>query len=117
MHLPSITRLVPLLLLLGCGSGTAPTPSGSETAAQPPDGAKLFQRRCAVCHGAAGEGMEMAMGGHSANLTDSALQLRLTDAALVGLMMNGVGKMPAVSGLRQAEATAIAAHVRSLRKP
>jgi hypothetical protein len=32
-------------------------------------------------------------------------------------MRNGVGRMPAVTGLRDDEAKAIAAHVRSIRRP
>lgn len=90
---------------------TSPAPTG------PVDGARLFQRRCAVCHGSTGEGQEMALGAKSANLSDAALQARLTDADLVRIMRNGVGRMPAVSGLRDDQASAIAVHVRSLKKP
>lgn len=102
----------------GCGQGEraagAIEPAASS---QPPDGARLFQRRCAVCHGVTGEGQEMALGARSANLTEAALQARLTDAELVRIMQSGTGRMPAVTGLRADEAKAIAAHVRSIRKP
>ena len=102
----------------GCSTGDATAPA-VEGAAQtgPADGVRLFQRRCAVCHGPTGEGQEMAFGARSSNLTEAALQARLTDAALLQVMRNGVGRMPAVTGLRDDEAKAIAAHVRSIRRP
>jgi len=59
----------------------------------------------------------MAFGARSSNLTDAALQARVSDASLLQVMRNGVGRMPAVTGLRDDEAKAIAAHVRSIRKP
>lgn len=59
----------------------------------------------------------MVFGARSANLTDAALQARVTDAALLEVMRNGIGRMPAVTGLRDSEAKAIAAHVRSIRRP
>lgn len=118
MTVPSIIRFAPVaLLLLGCSTQSSQAEQPPTVSSVPPDGARLFQRRCAVCHGAEGQGMEMAMGGQSANLTDAALQARLSDAALLRVMLHGAGRMPAVSGLRQDEAAAIAAHVRSIRKP
>ncbi len=59
----------------------------------------------------------MAFGARSSNLTEGALQARLTDAALLQVMRNGIGRMPAVTGLLDDEAKAIAAHVRSIRRP
>lgn len=102
----------------GCSTGDATAPAVEEAAPTgPADGVRLFQRRCAVCHGPTGEGQEMAFGARSSNLTEAALQARLTDAALLQVMRNGVGRMPAVTGLRDDEAKAIAAHVRSIRRP
>jgi hypothetical protein len=59
----------------------------------------------------------MAFGARSTNLTESSLQARVSDASLLQIMRNGVGRMPAVTGLRDDEAKAIAAHVRSIRRP
>ena len=102
----------------GCSTGDATAPAVEEAAPTgPADGVRLFQRRCAVCHGPTGEGQEMAFGARSSNLTEAALQARLTDAALLQVIRNGVGRMPAVTGLRDDEAKAIAAHVRSIRRP
>ncbi len=120
-----VSRLMRICLVMvvaaglsGCSSGGAAA-SNQQAAAPsgPVDGARLFQRRCAVCHGPTGEGQEMAFGARSANLTEAALQARLTEAALLQVMRNGVGRMPAVTGLRDDEARAIAAHVRSIRRP
>lgn len=111
---------VAVLLLGATGCGKQPEQTAAAVTAShagPPDGARLFQRRCAVCHGSTGEGQEMALGAKSANLADPSVQARLTDADLLRIMRNGVGRMPAVTGLRDDEASAIAAHVRSLRKP
>jgi len=102
----------------GCSTGGVAESNPQAVApAGPVDGARLFQRRCAVCHGASGEGQAMAFGARSSNLTDAALQARLTEVDLVRVMHSGVGRMPAVTGLRDDEAKAIAAHVRSIRKP
>ena len=102
----------------GCSTGDATAPAVEEAAPTgPADGVRLFQRRCAVCHGLTGEGQEMAFGARSSNLTEGALHARLTDAALLQVMRNGAGRMPAVTGLRDDEAKAIAAHVRSIRRP
>ena len=102
----------------GCSTGGVAAPAVEEAAPTgPADGARLFQRRCAVCHGPTGEGQEMAFGARSANLTDASLQARVTEAALLQVMRNGIGRMPAVTGLREDEAKAIAAYVRSIRKP
>ena len=104
--------------LAGCSTGGA-SASHQQAAAPsgPVDGARLFQRRCAVCHGSTGEGQAMAFGARSSNLTEAAFQARVTDAALLQVMRNGIGRMPAVTGLRDDEAKAIAAHVRSIRRP
>jgi hypothetical protein len=59
----------------------------------------------------------MAFGARSTNLTEASLQARLSDPSLLQIMRNGVGRMPAVTGLRDDEAKAIAAHVRSIRRP
>ena len=110
--------MVVAAVVAGCSTGDATAPAVEGAAPTgPADGVRLFQRRCAVCHGPTGEGQEMAFGARSSNLTEAALQARLTDAALLQVMRNGVGRMPAVTGLRDDEAKAIAAHVRSIRRP
>lgn len=59
----------------------------------------------------------MAFGARSTNLTEASLQARVSDGSLLQIMRNGVGRMPAVTGLRDDEAKAIAAHVRSISRP
>ena len=118
-----LVTCVATLGLAAC-SGWAPAaaqePTTQPTPAQPVapiDGSRLFQRRCAACHGALGKGDGPASMMQPADLTQPALQQRLSDADLAGVMRQGKGKMPPVSGLTDEEVAALTAFVRSLGAP
>jgi mono/diheme cytochrome c family protein len=85
------------------------------------DGAAVFDEACARCHGPRGvpdSGMVARLG--VKNLTEPALQERLTDADIRRQIVDGSKnqQMPAFSGaLTDAQLDAVIAHVRTLRRP
>jgi mono/diheme cytochrome c family protein len=101
-----------VLLAGGCAKAE---PHASGAAREPVDGGRLFQRRCASCHGALGNGGN-SMNGPAADLTDPVLHDRLTDGAIHEVIWRGKGRMPAVSGMREDEMRAVTAHIRTLRR-
>jgi cytochrome c6 len=96
----SFGMMIGTLLLLGA------TASGAD------EGAALYKKRCAGCHGASGEGKPAvkapAVKGNS-----------LSDDQITDRLMNGVptGKGPhkkGIAGLTEAQAKAIAAYIKTL---
>ncbi len=105
-----------IVLLAGLMSGAVVT-AAAEQAAPAPDGAAIFGRSCAMCHGPDGRAatpVAKRMGVRdlaSADLTDE----RVRAAVLDGIKAPK-GAMPAFRGrLSEAELDALVAHVRSLR--
>ncbi len=92
--------------------------SGGGDSSAPPDGARLFARNCAACHGAGGAGdgprADRRLG--SADLTDPALHERLSDADINRVIRRGKRRMNPVGGLNQGERSALIEFVRSLRQ-
>lgn len=80
--------------------------------AAPPDGARLYARNCAVCHGESGTGgvgVPLALPGFQSTVDD--VYLRET------IRRGRPGRvMPAFSRLSDAEVSAIVAHIRGWRK-
>jgi len=80
-------------------------------------GASTFQSNCARCHGPDGKGTHPA--GFTTpprNLTDPALQDRLSDAAIAETIRYGKGQMPPFGmTLPEAERKDLVVYVRSLR--
>ena len=74
-----------------------------------PDGAALYKSKCAMCHGANGEG--------KAAMKTTAFKKDMTEADIVKIIESGKGKMPAYKGkLSPDEITQVAKHVKSLAK-
>ena len=131
-------------LLVGCGgksqesststntdttsSSTAPTPNTSVTADTAAEAAmdpvalgnKIYQERCALCHGPEGKGDGPAAAGLNPkprNHTDGKYMNSRTDAQLLEVIHHGKGGMPAWGGiLTETEINAVLKHVRSLAK-
>lgn len=81
------------------------------------EAARLFQRRCASCHGAQGRGDGPSAALVSpADLTSPVLQERLTDDGIARLLAEGQGAMPPFASLTSAEVDGLIRHVRSLRR-
>jgi cytochrome c6 len=77
---------------------------------------KLFQTKCAVCHGDDGRGTDV---GRELNVVDlhSAEVQKLTDDQLIDVVTNGKNKMPPNKGkLTSAQIKALVAYVRELSK-
>lgn len=115
------TRLIaiarPLLLALGLSLCAWPTAGAADAPA--PDGQKLYETKCAACHGKDGVAKKMAEG--SANLNDPAWQKTATQEAIAKVILEGKSekkvKMPPSKGkLTTEEINAIAAYVKTLAK-
>lgn len=99
----------------------SPSTSATESAATEAGlGAKVYASRCALCHGAAGDGDGPAAAGLNPKPrahSDKAYMSTLTDEQILAVIRNGKGTMPAWGKvLSDAELTAVSAHVRTLAK-
>lgn len=113
----SIVR--PLLLVLGLTLCASPTALGRAADAPAPDGQKLYETKCAACHGK--DGVAKKMGEGSANLNDPTWQEATTPEAIATVILEGKSeskvKMPPAKGkLTTEEINAIAAYVKTLAK-
>jgi cytochrome c5 len=125
-------------VLVGCGGGgssqsSTPTPEPStndpeggnttQTGTTPValDGAAIYSQRCALCHGAEGKGdgpAAASLNPKPRNHTDGAYMNTLTDEAVLLVIHEGKGAMPAWKGvLSEEEIQAVFKHVRSLAVP
>lgn len=128
--------------LVGCGgssqpsgesapaTGSTPSTSAEAPATETPAdaaapvadeaklGAQVYSARCALCHGAGGQGDGPASAGLNPkprNHTDKAYMSTLTDEQILAVIRNGKGTMPAWGKvLSEAELNAVAKHVRAL---
>lgn len=109
-------RVLPLLLALGLtGCRSQQGEGGGEAAPAEVNGARLFQRNCAACHGALGRGDgPSSSAARPANLADPAVQQRLDQAAFVAVVREGRGVMPGFARLSEAELNALYEHFRTL---
>lgn len=86
------------------------------------DGAALYRKSCAKCHGADGKAQtKMGKKLKCRDLSDPAVQGKLTDAQIAKAIVEGVkegGKtrMKPVKGLSQADVDALVKYVRTLKK-
>lgn len=103
---------------VGCSSGQS-----NEAAAQAPVEAlspeQLFQRKCASCHGATGQGNGPLSSAfpNVADLSSSEVQSRHTDEGIAGVITGGLRRMPPVRGLSASEVSSLVEHVRTLAAP
>ena len=104
MHLRTPILAATLLLI--------PAPLALAQDAAAPDGKALYQKKCAMCHGADGVAKGSAKG--SANLNDAAWQAQVKDDDIESAITKGKGKMKPIK-MAAAEAHAIVAHIRSLK--
>ena len=81
-------------------------------------GKELFAKKCASCHGAAGEGKEAIakmLKVEMRHLGDKEVQSK-SDADLSKVITQGAGKMKAVSGIDDKAAGDLVAYLRTLAK-
>lgn len=100
-------RMVPVVLLAACGL------THSALAAE--DGKKLYDAKCAMCHGIDGVAKKMAAG--SKNFNDPAWKKGESGESIVKIIHEGRGKMKGLGDKLNAEqAKAIAEYVLTLAK-
>jgi len=102
----------PMMMAMILGLSLAVT-----AAAQSPQAAKLYQARCAACHGADGHAQGPA--GKALGVRDFSLPAVQdeTDAQLAAVTAQGKGKMPAFAKqLSQAQIQDLVAYVRALAR-
>lgn len=82
------------------------------------DPAKIYESRCAMCHGRDGRGSQFGKSKGVPDFTDSAWQKSRTDRQLIDSVTDGKnGKMPAwKSRLSVAEISALVGRVREFKK-
>jgi mono/diheme cytochrome c family protein len=74
-----------------------------------PDGAALYKSKCALCHGANGEG--------KAAMKTTPFKKDMSEADIIKIIESGKGKMPAYkTKLSADEISQVAKHVKSLGK-
>ena len=81
-------------------------------------GKAIYTKRCATCHGAAGEGKEAIakmLKVEIKHLGSKEVQSK-SDAELHNIIVKGFGKMKPVTGLSEQETTNLIAYVRTLAK-
>lgn len=81
-------------------------------------GKAVYEKKCKMCHGAAGEGnpgMAKALNVTIANLSSADVQ-KLSDADIKMVIAQGKGKMKPVAGLSDADVDNVIAYVRTLKK-
>jgi mono/diheme cytochrome c family protein len=101
-------------------TGAASSASASESSAMPEntDAGRLYEKKCAECHGK--DGRSKSIRGklsHARDLTDAEWQQRVSDERIYNSISNGKGKMPAFGKkLSEAEISSLASYVRGLKK-
>jgi cytochrome c6 len=83
-----------------------------------PDASRLFEKKCAECHGK--DGRSKSFRGkhtHARDLTDAEWQQRVSDERIYNSISNGKEKMPAFGKkLSEAEINSLVKYVRDLKK-
>ena len=90
----------------------------SAWAADAAAGKAVFEKKCKTCHAADGQGnpgMAKALKVEFKALGSAEVQ-KMSDAELKKVLTAGMGKMKPVSGLSDADADNVIAHVRTLKK-
>jgi len=98
-------KALTLMLVLLVAALVVPTAWADAT----PDGAAIYKSKCAMCHGANGEG--------KASMKTVQFPASLTEAEIAKITDAGKGKMPAYKGkLSPDEISQVAKHVKTLAK-
>lgn len=80
-------------------------------------GADVYKAKCAMCHGAAGDGNTPAGKAFKAPAFSSPDVLKASDAELLGITKKGKGKMPAWDGkLTDDQLKDVIAYIHTLQK-
>jgi mono/diheme cytochrome c family protein len=106
------------VLLVAAAMVGAALVTPSAWAADAAAGKAVFDKKCRVCHGAEGQGnpgMAKALKVEFKALGSADVQ-KMSDAELKKVITSGMGKMKPVSGLSDADADNVVAHVRTLKK-
>ena len=82
------------------------------------DGAGLYNKKCAECHGKDGRSHTFrGKHSHSRDLADAQWQDQVTDERIYNSIANGKGKMPAFGKkVSEADLNSLVTYVRSLKK-
>ena len=113
-------RLLACALALPFGAAACAQPAPASQQAADVDARQLFAQACAKCHGPDGTGgLAMATNGpRPIDLGNAAWQATRSDDEIVAAIRDGRGAMPPFTGvLTPQQVTALARHVRSLRRP
>ncbi len=92
------------------------------TIAEAADGKAVYSKKCTSCHGNDGSGnTKMGKKLKCRDLSDPAVQGKLTDAAIAKSIREGVSeggkvRMKAITGLSDEEIAAVVKYVRTLKK-
>ena len=101
-------------------TSTASSAIASESSAIPEntDASRLYEKKCAECHGKDGRAKSFrGKLSHARDLTDAEWQQRVSDERIYNSISNGKGKMPAFGKkLSEAEISSLANYVRGLKK-
>lgn len=113
-------RMAHAILLVMCAGAAACSRSAPAAERAPIDASALFAQACAKCHAADGTGglPTVVNGPRPVDLTATEWQRARTDAELLAAIRNGRGAMPPFQDVLSSEQiTALASHVRSLKRP
>ena len=106
--------------MLAICSGVAACSRSAPVPERGADGSALFAQACAKCHAADGRGglPTVANGPRPVDLTDAEWQRARSDDEVIAAIRHGRGAMPPFADLLTAEQiNALAAHVRTLKRP
>lgn len=105
--------LVAALLLTACTAGS----SDPARPPEPVDAARLYQRQCAVCHGATGQGDgPSASLNRAPSIASAEFHANNTDEDIALVIREGRGLMPPWSHLGDERIAALVAFVRTLEQ-
>lgn len=101
-------------------TSSASSAIASESSAMPEDidASRLYEKKCAECHGKDGRAKSFrGKHSHARDLTDAEWQQRVSDERIYNSISSGKGKMPAFGKkLSEAEISSLAKYVRGLKK-
>jgi mono/diheme cytochrome c family protein len=113
-------RLAHAIVLIVCTGAAACSRSAPAAERVPIDAPALFAQACAKCHAGDGTGglPTVVNGPRPVDLTAAEWQRARTDAELIATIRDGRGAMPPFQDVLSGEQiTALASHVRTLKRP
>jgi mono/diheme cytochrome c family protein len=111
------SKHVLVLLIAIAALSLAVTASANLNSTTAVDGASLFNRQCAQCHGRDGRAKtRRGRQTHTRDISNAEWQNDISDERIFNSISRGKGKMPAFKKLSDGEIDALIAYVRRLRK-